>query len=55
MKWEIASKEQTFVSLLLLLTKLSGEKVYGCHIHTFVQFGFHRNTESCAVSYFSVT
>lgn len=37
-----------FCVVTATLTKLGTEKVYGCHMHTFLQFCFHRNAESFA-------
>lgn len=48
-------KDFCSVLSLLLLPKLSTEKVYGCCMLTFLQFCFHRNTESRAGMYFRVT
>lgn len=36
----------SFCVVTATLTKLGSGKVYSCHMHTFLQFCFHRNAES---------
>lgn len=46
---QLRSKKDTLVFVAVTFDQTQrGKKVDGCHIHTFVQFCFHRNTDSCA-------